>query len=153
MKPITFNDQVIELDDIETGPGGRIYGDTRTEYGKPMRVGSVTHRVVTTPFCECRDLHDLLHQGPPLHEGTLANMIVRVTFNLTFEHEPATRDCPGYGGVDVELTKVEVVHATDGVVGTFSPDSNVGRTIYTLFADTLEGHEPAPIPEPDHSRI
>ena len=154
MSTFTFSDQVIEIEDIETGIDGRVYGDPRTVYGRPLRVASVTNRVVTTPFCECHDLYDALHDDDGCE---LEDVIIRITFDLSIDHEPATRDYPGYDGRETNITKVEVLQAatetTDGVLGIFYHDSDVAAVGCTLFADTLEGHEPDPIPEADHPRI
>ena len=154
MSTFTFTDQVIEIEDIETALDGLVFGDSSTRFDHPKTEGYIGKKIVATNWIVCHDLYDALHDDDGCE---LEDVIIRITFDLSIDHEPATRDYPGYDGRETNITKVEVLQAatetTDGVLGIFYHDSDVAGAIAALFAPTLEGFEPDPIPEADHPRI
>lgn len=155
MATFTFTDQVIELEDVDTGFDGRVYGDSSITDRHPTKgFSSLGKRVVTTNWVVCQDLYDALHDG---NGCQLEDITVRITFDLDIEHEPRTRDYPGYEGREVNITKVEFIDEGDtndeSNTETWDGDSDVSGAIEALFAPTFESFEPDPIPEADHPRI
>lgn len=155
MATFTFTSEVIEIEDVRTGFDGRVYGESSTTHVHPTRGSSLGKQVVTRNWIVCQDLYDALHDG---NGCQLEDVGIRITFDLDIEHEPRTRDYPGYDGREVNVTKVELTVIDPyepeqlNVFQTWNADSDVTGAIEALYHSTLEDHEPEEA-EQDHPRI